>query len=360
MKIDRIQISNFRNVRETNLSFHPRVNWIIGENGSGKTSLLEALYCLGSARSFRTSNYNQLVNFQSSGLSIFAEVSSDSEKKINIGIQVEEKRRRIRVDNNDIKIASSLAEHMAIQVITPDQSRLIEDGPRYRRKFMDWGLFHVEHSFKSDWSRMTKILKQRNAQLKVSHNYTDIQHWDQEYLEVSENIRQARAKYTTELFSSIQKYTSELQGFLPVSFELYDGWSKEKTLADCIREHFAVDRKRGVTQHGPHKSDLRIRTHHTLFREIASRGQIKLLATLLKLSQLDHLREQVNRSSILMIDDLASEFDPVNQRRIFNWASSTNAQLFLTCTDAETQLIMDPHRDCKLFHVEHGTFKEVL
>ncbi|MFV2058475.1 MAG: DNA replication/repair protein RecF [Thiohalomonadales bacterium] len=360
MKIDAIQITNFRNIREAILEFHPQVNWIVGKNGSGKTSLLEALYCLGSSRSFRTNNYNQLVNFDSNGLNIYAQIRNDTHKKINIGIQILDKLRRIRVDHEEIRTASSLAEHLAIQVITPNQSRLIEDGPRYRRKFMDWGLFHVEHRFKSDWSRMTKILKQRNANLKVAQHYEDIKHWDLEYLEVSESIREARTKYTVELFSHVENYISELRGFLPVSFELYNGWPNGKTLAECIQEHYVLDKKRGVTQYGPHKSDLRIKTQNHLFREIASRGQIKLLATILKLSQLDHLSAQVERGAILMIDDLASEFDPMNQRRIFDWALSTKTQIFLTCTDVETKKMLDPHSKYKMFHVEHGAFKEVL
>ena len=360
MKIDRIQISNFRNILDANLTFNSEINWIVGGNGSGKTSLLEALYCLGCARSFRTSNFNQLVRHESNGLNIFAQIRSDLDKRINIGIQVSENQKRIRVDNTEIRVASNLAEHLAVQVITPDQNKLIEEGPRYRRKYLDWGLFHVEHRFKSDWGRLTKILKQRNAQLKVARNYGDIQHWDQEYIEVSESIRQAREKYTLELVTYIEKYTTKLSGFLPVSISLYNGWSSDKSLADCLYEHFELDRKRGVTQYGPHKSDLKIKTNNSLFRDIASRGQIKLLAAILKLSQLDHLREEVHRDAILMIDDLSAEFDPHNQLRIFNWALTTGAQLFVTCTDESIQRNINQSCKYQMFHVEHGVFKEVL
>ena len=356
MKIDRIQISNFRNVLAANLHFHPKVNWIVGANGSGKTSLLEAIYCLGSARSFRTSNYNQLVNFNSDTMNLFAQISNERNVNVNLGVQIADKRKKIRVNNEDVKTASTLAEHLAIQVITPDQSKLIEEGPRLRRKFIDWGMFHVEHSFKSDWRRLLQSLKQRNAQLKVSRKYQDVAHWDLEFLEVSEKICFARENYVRQLVGYIDNYTSQLEKFVHIEFDFYKGWPKGKKLAKCIQEHFLMDQKKGLTQHGPHKSDLRIKSEHTLFKDVASRGQIKLLATILKIAQLEHLREMVHRNGILMIDDQGSEFDLENQRKVFTWAKSLGAQLFITCTDESAQKNIDPHGESKMFHVEHGTF----
>jgi len=356
MKIDRIQISNFRNIVDANLEFHPNVNWIVGANGSGKTSLLEAIYCLGSARSFRTSNYNQLVNFETSVMNLFAQISDEREVVIKLGVQIADKRKRIRVNNEDVKTASTLAEHLAIQVITPNQSKLIEEGPRLRRKFIDWGMFHVEHSFKSDWRRLLQSLKQRNAQLKLAHKYQDVAHWDLDFLDVSKKICLAREMYVGQLLETITSFTRQLDNFIQIEFELYNGWPKDKNLSDCIQNHFLLDRKKGLTQHGPHKADLRIKSEHTLFKDVASRGQIKLLSTILKIAQLEHLRDRVQQDGILMIDDLASEFDLENQRRVFNWAKATGAQLFITCTNEDTVHNIDPCGESKMFHVEHGTF----
>jgi DNA replication and repair protein RecF len=265
----------------------------------------------------------------------------------------------IRVNGDNVNIASALAEKLPVQIIAPDIYKLVDDGPRYRRHFMDWGVFHVEHQFKKDWIKLTKLLKQRNAQLKTANRYQDVSHWDTDYVGLASHINASRHGYIENLKTHLSGYLSGLEGLDKVELSLLSGWPAGRDLRECLIEHFNLDSKRALTHYGPHKADLRIKIPSGMFRDIASRGQIKLLASTLKLAQLDYLDRIGHRNAVLLLDDITSEFDLLNQRRILDWALLTRSQLFVTCTDRKAADRLKIGSSCKLFHVEHGKFKEL-
>lgn len=360
MYIRVIKIQHFRNIVHGEMEFHPKLNWITGENGSGKTSLLEAIHCLGSGRSFRASNANQLIQHQSEQFNLFGVIEESVEKDTRIGMQVSKNKKQIRVNGEDISVASSLAEILPVQVIAPDIYKLVDEGPRYRRKFIDWGVFHVEHQFKNDWTKLTKLLKQRNAELRTASRYQDVSHWDQEYIPLSNHINNSRRHYIEQLAFYLSKYFNDTVEFCEVGLALAYGWPVDKNLQDCLLEHFYLDKKKSLTHYGPHKADLRIKLGSNMFRDVASRGQIKLLASMLKLAQIDYLENVGQRNAVLLMDDITSEFDTSNQRKILNWGLESRSQLFITCTDRASVDRLNSGLDCKMFHVEHGEFREVI
>ena len=361
MHIQRLLIDHFRNIQHTELLLHSRLNWVIGENGSGKTSLLEAVYCLSSGRSFRTPQSLHVIQHNTTESTLFCELKEHETAIARIGVGIAKHKKEIHLNGEVIKSASQLASQLPVQLITPKVSQLIEEGPSLRRKFLDWGLFHVEHQFKTSWTDFNRVLKQRNTLLKQHRPKTELLAWDSKFVELAGIINDLRQAYLIKLEEVIKPYLLELSDVLPIELSLYTGWPRDRDLAECLAEHADHDRQRGQTSYGPHRADIRIKTDSRLVKDVASRGQVKLISCVLLFAQLSMLEQSKQASNaVLLIDDLGAEFDFENRHRILQWALASKSQIIVTSTETALPPKLSPHDNYKMFHVEHGTFKEVV
>ena len=202
MQLSQVDIKWVRNLKTVRLIPAAGINIIYGCNASGKTSLLEALYLLSHGRSFRTSNIRSVIHSESSSLQVFAKVVQDhSGTCINLGLEKGPSHTQIRINQQNVTQSSRLAAYLPVQIINPEAHRLIEQGPSQRRKFIDWGLFHVEHSFHETWQKYTRILKQRNAALRERKPDIDAKLWDKPLIEASETLTHLRFQYIQELIA---------------------------------------------------------------------------------------------------------------------------------------------------------------
>ncbi len=180
MALSRLEIRHVRNLTRVELSPASHLNLIYGENASGKTSLLEAIAILGHGRSFRSSNIAKVIQAEADKLTVFGEVLQ-GDSRTPMGIEKSREQTRIRIAGEWVNNTSPLAQLLPLQVITPDSHKLIEQGPKYRRQFLDWGVFHVEHQFAQLWRRYRKALKQRNAILRSGRaSDQQLRAWDAE------------------------------------------------------------------------------------------------------------------------------------------------------------------------------------
>ena len=198
MAIAQLEISHFRNLEQVSLSPSPRLNIIVGKNGSGKTSLLEAVNFLGSARSFRTPHSKQLISFAHDQFILFAKIAA-ADVPVSVGISKDQNAMTIKVANRVVASASILAELLPVQIINPDVHKLLEEGPRYRRRFIEWGVFHVKPNYLPLWQQCRHILKQRNAALKQNLSLNEINQWDLALVEITETITAMREQYLANL-----------------------------------------------------------------------------------------------------------------------------------------------------------------
>ena len=355
MSIEQLEIANFRNLEKVSLAPSPQINAVIGNNGSGKTSLLEAIYFLGTAKSFRTAHSKQAIKFGSEQFILFSKISTVGGISVPVGISKDQNSIAIKISNAPASSSSALAGLLPVQLINPDVHKMLEEGPRYRRRFIEWGLFHVKPNYFPHWQECRHILKQRNAALKQNLSHREIEHWDSALCEKSQIITNLRKQYLEELQPVIDHLLGETDNLPPVEIQLSQGWSKSKSLEEALRDNLDADRARGFTQFGPHRADLAISCHGVKAKEVVSRGQQKLITAIMKLAQLELLNEQEQGAcGVLLVDDLPAELDQQFRAVLVDMICAQKSQVFITATDAQMLFGDSPSHPAQMFHVKQG------
>lgn len=359
--IKNFYVNFFRNLKENSIELESHINLFFGENGSGKTSILESLYCLTTAKSFRTHIIPTLINHNTNNFLLTGSLYSSRET--NHFIAIERYRngdRNTKLDYEPIKSIAPITKLAPMQIIGVDSYRFFSDGPKERRAFLDWGLFHVKHEFLTLWQQFNRILKHRNAALKLKQSRGEIAAWDQKFTQLSEEMDQLRSNYLKE-FEKI--YTGILQELLPnhqndITIRYKRGWSESNTLIELLEKQFYRDLGLGHTQNGPHRADIQVYVADLPANEVLSQGQQKIAAYALHLAQGILLKRQTNQSAIYLIDDLPSELDKTRQMSVINMLKKLNSQIIITSILKEDVLQLAKQENSKLFHVEHGIVRE--
>ncbi|MDO6500599.1 DNA replication/repair protein RecF [Photobacterium sanguinicancri] len=358
MALTRLIIKDFRNIEACDVTLSASFNFLIGANGSGKTSVLEAVHYLGHGRSFRSHLTSRVIRHEQNELFIHGRIQHDNHLELPLGLN------KKRDGTAEVKIAGETGQKMAqlaqvlpLQLITPEGFELLSGGPKFRRAFIDWGVFHVEPRFYQAWSRIKRLTKQRNALLKTAQSYRELSYWDQELAQLAESISVWRDEY---LQAVKVKATEICQGFLPefdIQLGYYRGWEKETPYAELLKRNFERDCQLGYTVGGPHKADLRIKVAGTPVEDVLSRGQLKLMMCALRLAQGTHLTEATGKQCIYLIDDFASELDSHRRALLAQRLKETNAQVFISAI-SENHVADLQDENGKMFHVEHGKITE--
>ena len=358
MSLKRLSVTGVRNLQPVTLHPSPRINLIYGTNGSGKTSLLEAIHLLGLARSFRSSRLEPVIQYGGDACTVFAEITQPNGLTSSIGItRSKQADYQIRIDGQTVRSIAQLAEALPLQLINPDSFRLLEGAPKQRRQYLDWGVFHVEHQFLVMWQRLQKSLKQRNSLLRRGRiQRSMLAPWEAELVSAAEQIDGFRQAYLQRLKPVFEEVLARLVPLDELSISYYRGWDKEKTLAQVLDEQFERDTHLGYTQAGPQRADLRMRCRSLNAVDILSRGQQKLVVCALKIAQGYLLKEYgVHQECIFLVDDLPSELDEQHRKALCALLEELECQVFISCVDIEHL------RDCwkndtplSMFHVEHG------
>jgi DNA replication and repair protein RecF len=358
MSITRLEIHNLRNLIKIASDINSRFNLIYGQNGSGKTSLLEAIHYLGLGRSFRTHLNSRAINNESDSMAIFGQIAN-SENIIPIGIErTRNGEGRIRIHGENVNSTAELAKLLPIQFINAEAHRSLLTSPKHRREFLDWGVFHVEHSFFPVWLRSHRALKQRNAALRNKAPLPQIQLWDRELAVTATELNQLRENYINQFTPT---FLDILRFLLPehiTNLNYQQGWPRGADLEQVLRDSVERDLQLGYSQFGPQRADLLLTVSKTPVQDILSQGQQKLLAYALRLSQGVLLQKQVNKKCVYLIDDLPAELDQTKQSLVAKILIELNTQVFVTGIERAQLMKLFPAGNSKMFHVEHGTIVE--
>jgi DNA replication and repair protein RecF len=350
-----LEVSDFRCIERASLELDARCNVISGENASGKTSLLESIHVLSCGHSFRSSRLDLLIRSGSESFLVVGK-TTQGQRDTTVGIQGFHDRTETHVGGRVSQGFATLASLLPVQVIDPEVHRLLEDGPRIRRRFLDWGVFHVEPRFVQTWREYQRALKQRNSALKEKHAPTAIRAWDAEISRAGALVSQFRDQYVEELQIHVNAISTELLD-LPVAITHQRGWAQELSLDEALTAAWARDLRYGTTTVGPHRADLKISVGESPAKERISRGQQKLLAASLILAQLGHRVSMGSDPACLLLDDPAAELDVDNLRKLLDQMVKTPAQIIVTALDPKA---LDGYLNAKRFHVKQGYVSAVL
>ena len=352
MRLDSLEVRNLRILTELECTPGARLNVFVGANGSGKTSILEAVHVLGSGRSFRTHRLGELIQRGAAWLRVRGELVGDDGARHPVGVEKGAEGLRIRVGGEAVRSASILARQLPLIVVTPESQRLLTDGAELRRQLVDWALFHVEPGYLAVLQRYRRALRQRNAALRAGAGPAVLGPWDEEMGEVGEALHGQRQRF---LEGVLPLYADTLAGLIamPVDIRYQPGWDTARGLAEALRTATSGDRARGFTGIGPHRADLRFATDGSLAQQVLSRGEAKLFVVGLVLAQAKFLDELQGRRPLVLVDDLASELDEDSRRRFFHQLRGLEAQIFVTTVSGDLVETAD-WEGLRVFHVERG------
>lgn len=253
---------------------------------------------------------------------------------------------------------------MPVQYLGPDSQKLLEMGPKERRKLLDWGVFHVEHGFYPQWRRFYRALKQRNAVLKSRESVAGLKAWNQELVGAAQYLHRYRRSYMESLLPFFSEYLVQLSGpsEQALTADYYPGWNEDHAYGEILERSLERDLRLGFTQYGPHRADLVIKANGYPASEALSRGQLKLIVIALRLAQVSLMQKTSGRRCVFLMDDLPSELDQINRTKVLTILLESGAQIFVTSTDADALMLekIGISHDKKVFHVEHGSVTEVV
>ena len=358
MYLTRLTVAGVRNLAPLDLAPGPRLNLVVGPNGAGKTSLLEAIHLLAYGRSFRGRVRDGLLQTGAGALEVFAEWGEPGDIRRRAGLRHTGQDWTGRLDGAPVQQLGDLCAALAAVSFEPGSHALVTAGAEARRRYLDWGLFHVEHGterFHPLWRRYARALRQRNALLKQRAGAGQLDAWDAELAQAGELLDQQRRLYVERLQPRLDALSARLAPQLgPASMDYRPGWRRDQlSLADALLVARDRDLAAGFTSVGPHRADWRILHDSRPAAEALSRGQAKLTALACLLAQAEDFAACRGHSPVFLLDDLASELDRAHQQRLLEDLRASGAQVFVTGTEPIPGLVGGDW-PLRTFHVEHG------
>lgn len=376
-RLSALQVSHLRNLHSIDIHFSDHINIIHGSNGSGKTSLLEAMSVLAHGRSFRTRKYRNLIHRDKDQFIVFGRVDHghdvdnvDISHDTSVGISRNRQGiTKIKLNGASVLTAHELAQNLPLLCVNSSSFNLLEGGPIERRMFFDWLVFHVKHNFGESWKQYSKCIKQRNSLLRRDNiRYSDLQPWDIEIAKLAVEIEDMRASFIGVFTEHINAYLDECE-LADAVFDLSyaNGWllgerttaweSSVEQVERLLLNRFEKDKSQGFTTIGSHKSDLKITISGKPAGEILSRGQQKVLIVALFFAKAHVFKAKTGLLPVMLLDDLPAELDQRHLTLLGKWIHELGVQVFISSVESEP--ILNAWKDlgleqAHLFHVKHG------
>lgn len=370
MILSALELENFRNYESLHLEANPKINVLFGENGQGKTSIIEAIYMCSCARSHRTSKDKEIIKHGEDNYQIRLKYFNAYDGKINYDFERElglaygyfqGKSGRQRIVSQDgakfDKISDFVGKFNAV-IFAPEDLQLVKSGPAARRRFLDLLLSQIKTSYFINLQEYSRVLKQRNKLLKQfkeqkkfnlnEFEAMQLDSWDQQLCQYSVAIISERLQLLDEIkdyAKDIHEYISSGTEFLSFEYKTNTGIKKEmnanemyNALQTRLKNKRSADIALGYTSLGPHRDDFDILLNDFSLRNYGSQGQQRTAVLALKMSELKVIEAYTKQKPVLLLDDVMSELDFTRRDKLIKSLSDT--QIFITCTNPE-QLDLD-------------------
>lgn len=370
MRIDRLELVNYRNYESLELNFSPEINVFIGENAQGKTNVMESLYVLSMAKSHRTSNDKELIRWDAEYGKIKADVYRKY-GKLPLEITLSKKGKKAKVNHLEQRRLSDYIGQLNVVMFAPEDLHLVKGSPQVRRRFIDMEIGQISPVYLHDLVTYQKLLKQRNHILKQHYGKQTINDvmfdvYTEQFIESAVKIIRKRyqfmellQKWAEPIHHGISRGLEQLQiRYQPIS-GLKPEWTPEE-MASFLEQKLIEVRKReidrGVTLVGPHRDELQFFVNGYDVQTYGSQGQQRTTALSLKLAEIELIKQEVGEAPVLLLDDVLSELDDYRQSHLLNTIKGS-VQTFVTTTSVEG-IQHETIQSARLFEVSEGTVKE--
>lgn len=354
MYFKKVKLKNFRNYKEQEIEFNKNINIFLGKNAQGKTNILESLFIMGLGKSFRTNKDQDMIAFGEKNSKVISVISDEEDKReTEIEINYLQEGKLLKIDGQRLERSADLLENIYIVVFSPDDLKIIKEGPENRRRFLDRELCQIKPVYYSDLGNYKKILKQRNQLLKDKNND----------LKLFEVFNESLADYGTRIVKERENFIKRLQ---IISSDIHSKITSNQEKLEIIYEtkisdkenylkhlekDFEYDFYKGHTSFGPHKDDLCIKINGTDIRDFGSQGQQRTAALSMKLAEIGIIKQETGENAVLLLDDVLSELDKTRQQYLIE--AMKDIQVFITATDIEKDL-MDKLPKGNTYFVDNG------
>lgn len=359
MIIKSIELQNFRNYEDLNISFDEGTNIFYGDNAQGKTNILEAAYLSGTTKSHKCSKDKEMIRFGEQEAHIrTVVVKKDKEYQIDMHLK-NNRSKGIAINKVPIKKASELFGILNMVFFSPEDLNIIKNGPAERRRFLDSELCQLDKIYLSDLTTYNKILNQRNKLLKDMVYRPDLKDtlsvWDMQLVETGRKIIRRRKQFVDELNEIVHDIHYRISGEKEDLLLQYEPSIEDIFFEDELSRVKERDMRQCMTSVGPHRDDLLFSIGEVDIRKFGSQGQQRTSALSLKLSEIELVKRSIHDTPVLLLDDVLSELDSNRQNYLLN--SIHDTQTLITCTGLD-EFVKNRFQINKIFKVVQGTVEE--
>ena len=368
MYIYKLELKNFRNYEDLNISFNKNVNLILGKNAQGKTNLLEAIYLSQIGRSFRTNHDHELIKFGEEETKVKVYVhKSYLDTSVEIILRSKGKSaadKYIKKDGKNIKQSSQLLNNIYFVVFSPEDLKLVKEDPEKRRRFIDRELCQISPQYLSVYNDYKKTLIQRNAYLKeekIDKDIIDI--WDTQLARfgaliiiLRDNFIKKISSYSAKIHEGITAGSESLKIIYDPNIKLMPTIEEQEDLFySQLKSSYLSDLKQRTTSVGPHRDDISFFVNDVNMRSFGSQGQQRTCALSIKLAEINLIKEEAGEDAILLLDDVMSELDLSRQEYLIDTIKDN--QIFITTTDMDKG-ILDRFKEASVYQVKKGKIEK--
>lgn len=360
MLLNCISLHSFRNIRRSDLRFNSRFNIFYGKNGQGKTNFLEAIFFLGTLKSFRHAKQRDMLAWNENSASLKCSIT-DNELQHDLSVSFEKSSKVLTVDSKASPRVIDYCHQLSVVAFSPDEMAMINGSPDQRRRYLDRAVFCKDPGYLKVYHDYYRVLKQRN-QLLRQRDYRGIEAWTEQLASTGAKLVFERSAYIRELAEPFSGYYKNISGsdeaarlcYHNPSFESCFSLSELRDeISSALNVSSRIERERGTTVVGPHRDDLEFFLNDRPIREHGSQGQQKSFVMALKMAEIEHLNETSGRLPVLLLDDMTAELDNDRIKHLLDFLISRNLQVFITTTDPASVPLPEDIRRAS-FLVEEG------
>ena len=344
MKIEHIKLTNFRNYDELELDFNPNINIIVGNNGQGKTNILESIYVLSLSKSNRDGYDSDMIKFEKESLSLEGKIiDNDLIKKLRVDITPNKK--KVFINNKEIHKIKDYISNFCVISFVPTDLDIIKGSPSVRRNLLNIDISQLYNNYITYLNEYNKIIKIRNDYLKKLYinNNSDFRYLDvinEKMIEKADKIYEYRFKFIEEINKNIADIYKKITGLdgLTVKYENtlgLDSYDKEKikeTYLKKLKKHLNQEMMQGISLIGPHRDDFTFYLDNVDMKVYSSQGQQRMAIIAFKISELSYYKKIIGSYPVLLLDDIFSEIDIKKRNKIINFLKK-DIQTIITTTD---------------------------